>query len=162
PPAGAHEPSGGAVVERDPAILETQLARLRVRPGSRALRVGPPKKAAASLWPRHDPAGPQAHHHHAVGIAHPAPAVGGLGQVDPPRLERLGARDEVLGTRSPRGASAACAHWAGVQRFVAHRNDAGLAQAIGVGAQLLDILLAQLLDALARPLLRSTGLECVS
>src|SRR5262245_25745371 len=153
---------GSALLEREPAMLETELAGVRVRPRPRALQVGTPKEAAASLRARHDRAGPQAHHHHAVGFAHPAPAVADLRQIDTARLERLRARDEVLGTCSRRRrASAARAPWAGVQRIVAYRDDAGLAQALGVGAQLLDILLAQLLDALARPLLRRTALECI-
>src|ERR1051326_2806647 len=66
---------GGALIEREPAMLETQLAGLRVRPRRRALQVGTPDDAAASLRARHDRTGPQAHHDHAVGFAHPAPAV---------------------------------------------------------------------------------------
>src|SRR5690349_2406638 len=68
------QPLGDAALHRQPAMLEALAARGSVGPGADAVAVRTPEEADAAAVDRLDRGLPEGHDHHAVGLAHAAPA----------------------------------------------------------------------------------------
>src|SRR5687768_2726759 len=143
---------GAAELERAFAVLQPLDAARLVGPGARSVNVGRPEQIAAAAARAFDRIGPKRDHYRAIGFAHAAPARARILDPNAARFEGARARHQVPRLRGAAAFARGRRTLASLrQRLAAERDHAALVQALGILAQLLDVLDAELRDALGCP-----------